>query len=228
LIWFFLPAGLVISNDIFAYMWGFFFGRTPLIQLSPKKTWEGFIGAMFSTLICGFVITYFLAQLPWLICPKVDFLEHPVNCEPSDIFISRPYEVPQWLGDLLSLVRIPHPAYVELFPIQFHSLALAIFASIIAPFGGFFASGFKRAFKIKDFADTIPGHGGIVDRMDCQVLMAVFSWVYFTTFVNKAAGAVDVANLFNSIALLTPDDQVILFKKLQKLLDSKGLLSVLT
>jgi phosphatidate cytidylyltransferase len=29
----------------------------------------------------------------------------------------------------------------------------AIFASIIAPFGGFFASGFKRAFKKKDFGD---------------------------------------------------------------------------
>jgi phosphatidate cytidylyltransferase len=33
----------------------------------------------------------------------------------------------------------------------------------------FFASGFKRAFKIKDFGDSIPGHGGITDRMDCQV-----------------------------------------------------------
>ena len=30
-----------------------------------------------------------------------------------------------------------------------HSLVLATFASIIAPFGGFFASGFKRAFGIK-------------------------------------------------------------------------------
>ena len=27
-----------------AYVFGFFFGRTPLIKLSPKKTWEGFIG----------------------------------------------------------------------------------------------------------------------------------------------------------------------------------------
>lgn len=35
--------------------------------------------------------------------------------------------------------------------------------------GGFFASGFKRAFKIKDFGDSIPGHGGLTDRMDCQV-----------------------------------------------------------
>jgi phosphatidate cytidylyltransferase len=30
-----------------------------------------------------------------------------------------------------------------------HSIILAMFASFIAPFGGFFASGFKRAFKIK-------------------------------------------------------------------------------
>lgn len=34
-------------------------------------------------------------------------------------------------------------------PIQWHALCLGLFASIIAPFGGFFASGFKRAFKIK-------------------------------------------------------------------------------
>ena len=48
-------------------------------------------------------------------------------------------------------------------------MVLAAFASIIAPFGGFFASGFKRGFKIKDFGDSIPGHGGMTDRMDCQV-----------------------------------------------------------
>ena len=53
--------------------------------------------------------------------------------------------------------------------VQFHAVVLAAFASIIAPFGGFFASGFKRGFKIKDFGDSIPGHGGMTDRMDCQV-----------------------------------------------------------
>lgn len=53
--------------------------------------------------------------------------------------------------------------------LQFHAVVLATFASIIAPFGGFFASGFKRGFKIKDFGDSIPGHGGMTDRMDCQV-----------------------------------------------------------
>jgi CDP-diglyceride synthetase len=31
---------MVVINDVMAYMFGFFLGRTPLIQLSPKKTWE--------------------------------------------------------------------------------------------------------------------------------------------------------------------------------------------
>lgn len=55
--------------------------------------------------------------------------------------------------------------------LQLHAVVMAMFASIIAPFGGFFASGFKRGFKIKDFGDFIPGHGGMTDRMDCQVRM---------------------------------------------------------
>lgn len=46
---------------------------------------------------------------------------------------------------------------VVLLPIQFHAVFFALFASLIAPFGGFFASGVKRAFKIKDFSDSIPG-----------------------------------------------------------------------
>lgn len=49
-------------------------------------------------------------------------------------------------------------------PMQFHILAMATFASLIAPFGGFFASGLKRTFKIKDFGDLVPGHGGITGR----------------------------------------------------------------
>ncbi|KAK5910515.1 hypothetical protein CesoFtcFv8_004343 [Champsocephalus esox] len=38
---------------------------------------------------------------------------------------------------------------VRLYPFQIHSIALSSFTSIMGPFGGFFASGFKRGFKIK-------------------------------------------------------------------------------
>lgn len=90
---FIVPISCVICNDIMAYMFGFFFGRTPLIkvrwltatclwlfspllmfitifnckrfynnlwigllQLSPKKTWEGFIGGFFATVVFGILV----------------------------------------------------------------------------------------------------------------------------------------------------------------------------
>ena len=56
LIWFVMPAALVVCNDTFAYICGFFWGKTPLIQLSPKKTVEGFIGGLVFTLIFGFLV----------------------------------------------------------------------------------------------------------------------------------------------------------------------------
>lgn len=39
MIWFLMPSLLIVTNDIFAYIVGYFFGKTPLIALSPKKTW---------------------------------------------------------------------------------------------------------------------------------------------------------------------------------------------
>lgn len=72
---------------------------------------------------------------------------------------------------------------VTLYPFLLHAFFMSIFASVIGPFGGFFASGFKRAFKIKDFGDIIPGHGGIMDRFDCQFLMATFVNVYIHSFI---------------------------------------------
>jgi len=42
---------MVVMNDVMAYMFGFFFGKTPLIKLSPKKTWEGFIGGAVSNIV---------------------------------------------------------------------------------------------------------------------------------------------------------------------------------
>ena len=38
---------------------------------------------------------------------------------------------------------------VNVRPAVLHTVVIAVFASLIAPFGGFFASGLKRAFKIK-------------------------------------------------------------------------------
>lgn len=55
---FIVPVSMIVINDVMAYMFGFFFGRTPLIKLSPKKTWEGFIGGGISTVVLGLLVMY--------------------------------------------------------------------------------------------------------------------------------------------------------------------------
>lgn len=93
------------------------------------------------------------------------------TCSASSTFQVQEYK----LGYILGYVGLEK---IHTSPLQLHSVILSCFAGFIAPFGGFFASGFKRAFKIKDFGDSIPGHGGVTDRMDCQILMGLFVYVY--------------------------------------------------
>ena len=49
---------------------GFFFGRTPLIKLSPKKTWEGFIGGVIGTVAAGYVLADWMSRFKWMTCPR--------------------------------------------------------------------------------------------------------------------------------------------------------------
>jgi phosphatidate cytidylyltransferase len=69
MIWFLLPASLVIINDISAYVVGISVGRTQLIKLSPKKTVEGFIGAWIFTMIFGSVLSSWMMRYKFFICP---------------------------------------------------------------------------------------------------------------------------------------------------------------
>ena len=87
LIWFIMPIMMVVINDVMAYMFGFCFGKTPLIQLSPKKTWEGFIGGgvsfkilidlsithhifpQVSTVMITLILSHYVCQYSSLVCP---------------------------------------------------------------------------------------------------------------------------------------------------------------
>ena len=97
IIWLWVPASLVIMNDIAAYVWGgctrqftgvalmsttgMLFGRTQLIKLSPKKTVEGFVGAFFTTV----VFAYFVSGLAFDHCARLTFVRavgHPLHALP--------------------------------------------------------------------------------------------------------------------------------------------------
>lgn len=217
--WFIVPAGLVVINDIFAYLCGITFGKTQLISISPKKTVEGFVGAWICTMVSSILLTFIFCNVNYFICPSHDSIYtncfSEIECDPNPIFIHQIYKLPSFLVDIL------HRDYIQMKPVYFHTMMISIFASLIAPFGGFFASGLKRAFKVKDFGDTIPGHGGITDRMDCQFLMGSFSYLYYETFISTHN--VSVGKLLQNIIInLNTNDIIILIKSLISYLYKTG------
>eukprot|EP00545_Synedropsis_sp_CCMP1620_P009528 CAMPEP_0119004594 /NCGR_PEP_ID=MMETSP1176-20130426/1236_1 /TAXON_ID=265551 /ORGANISM="Synedropsis recta cf, Strain CCMP1620" /LENGTH=384 /DNA_ID=CAMNT_0006956321 /DNA_START=40 /DNA_END=1194 /DNA_ORIENTATION=+ len=132
--WIFFPALLVIVNDTMAYICGIIVGKTKILPtVSPKKTWEGFLGAA--------IFTVALSKPLWMLTMGG--------------------------GDA------PPIAKTQLF-------LLAAYVSLVAPFGGFLASTVKRTFGAKDFGAIMPGHGGLVDRLDCQLVTAPFIYLYLT------------------------------------------------
>jgi len=217
IVWFLVPCAIIVCNDIAAYFSGFFFGKKfinkPFLKISPNKTWEGFIGATFWTLIFAFYFSGFISQFQWFICPRaeVDAFK-PLSCKPDPVFLPKNYYLPAELADFFVSKLSCNFTYITLRPIQFHSLVIALFGSLIAPFGGFFASGIKRAYGIKDFDSIFPGHGGFTDRTDCQYIMGVFTYVYYVMFIRTSI--LDVDSIFETILELSLPDQQVLLNRL--------------
>jgi len=191
-----------------------------LLTLTPACI--GFIGAWVCTIVLGFALTNVLMRYKYFICPVNDLganIFTGLECEPNPVFIPRTYPIP----------FIPHnwiwlPTTVVISPMQFHILIMSTFASLIAPFGGFFASGLKRTFNIKDFGDSIPGHGGMTDRMDCQFIMGFFAFMYYQSFIAVYKASVGSV-IETAITGLTPAEQVEVVKGLAKHLYNQGEIS---
>ncbi|KAH8095151.1 phosphatidate cytidylyltransferase [Aureococcus anophagefferens] len=140
---------------------------------------------------------FFFPAWLWLVCPaaEITLVAHKtLSCETRAVFVK------QAEYDVLGLFTLEGVA-----PIQLHAVCFALFASIVAPFGGFLASAIKRAYHVKDFDSIIPGHGGVTDRVDCEFIMALFVYVYHKTFIREYD--VDWRTLLSSARLLSPADR---------------------
>ena len=118
----------VIFNDMGAYFIGMLFGKHKMNErISPKKTWEGFIGGVVFSIIVSVVFA--------LICA---LKEKP----------------------LLPVFDTSH---------IYHIIIISIIIPLISDVGDFVFSSIKRTFGVKDFSNLLPGHGGILDRIDSLI-----------------------------------------------------------
>ena len=121
---------VTILTDTFALFTGMLIGRHKLLEsVSPKKTWEGFIGG---AIVATFTGTVFYTTV--------------INTS----------------------IQLPV------------IIMFTLFLSIIGQFGDLFFSAIKRYYKVKDFSNLMPGHGGVLDRLDS----IIFVILAFSLFMN--------------------------------------------
>jgi len=117
---------LTWTFDTFAYLFGVRFGKTKIMpSVSPKKSWEGFVG--------GFIFTIISAYLTVSYFPSIE-----LN----------------------------------------HAIVISLFLPFTATLGDFIESYFKRKAGVKDSGNFIPGHGGMLDRMDAFMITIPVLYIY--------------------------------------------------
>jgi phosphatidate cytidylyltransferase len=120
--------GLTFGYDILAFFFGSLWGQRALApNISPRKSWEGVIGATLSLVAIS-------------------------------------------LGIVASLDAIDSPS---------KAVGLALVIAVFAPLGDLAESLLKRDMGLKDIGSILPGHGGILDRIDSVLLAAPAAFYFF-------------------------------------------------
>jgi phosphatidate cytidylyltransferase len=139
----------VWAGDVFALYVGRAIGRHKLApRISPNKTWEGAAASVLGAVLAAWLWVRFAPSLTTILA-QVGFL-------PSSLTTDR-----------VSL-DVP-PAAVVL---------LAVATNIAAQLGDLVESMMKRGAEVKDSGTLVPGHGGILDRIDALLFAAPVVWYY--------------------------------------------------
>ena len=119
------------TTDFGGYVAGALFGKHPMApEISPKKSWEGFAGALVLQLIVGIALWVYVFEQPW------------------------------WEGAIVGFAMM-----------------------LTATIGDLIESMIKRDLGIKDMGSLLPGHGGVMDRLDSLVINSFVAWLLFGFFL---------------------------------------------
>lgn len=139
----------VWAGDIAAYYVGKNFGRHKLAPIvSPNKTWEGAAASIIASSLVAVAVFYFQPQI-------------------NAVFSG---EEGLWRPTFDPAVKFPVP--------WIHAIILGVLTNIAAQFGDLFESALKRGAGVKDSGALLPGHGGMLDRIDALLFAIPFAFSY--------------------------------------------------
>ncbi len=83
----------------------------------------------------------------------------------------------------LLMAAYDHPI-IEIFDIDhwYYLLIIAVVISCVSSLGDFIFSSIKRYYDVKDFGFILPGHGGVLDRLDSILFSCMSSAILITIF----------------------------------------------
>jgi phosphatidate cytidylyltransferase len=122
---------IVVMNDVGGYVAGVLFGKHQMApKISPKKSWEGFVGSVVFGIAAGVGMAVYGLDVPF------------------------------WVGILLGVGLVA-----------------------VGTCGDLIESMIKRDLGIKDMSSFLPGHGGVMDRLDSLLLAAPVAWLIMYVLV---------------------------------------------
>lgn len=142
---------VVWTGDIFAYYVGRAVGRHRLApRISPGKSWEGTTASIIGSMIVGTLILVY----------------------------NRPIAGKLFHWKLLGGQSILGGESVPAANAIWMAIVVSVSVNIAAQLGDLVESMMKRGAEIKDSGTLLPGHGGVLDRVDALLLASPVLWYY--------------------------------------------------
>jgi phosphatidate cytidylyltransferase len=139
----------VWSGDTAAYYIGKKWGRRKMApKLSPGKSWEGAAASVGGSMLAACILVGLAAMLQ---TPGASVLLSWMERACPSAILSYPEDLWYWL-------------------------VVAVVVNVAAQVGDLAESALKRSAGVKDSGDLLPGHGGVLDRIDALLLAAPVLW----------------------------------------------------
>jgi phosphatidate cytidylyltransferase len=140
---------VVWAGDTAAYYAGRAWGRHKMApSLSPGKTWEGAIASVAGSVVIAAVLVSLATVMQ----------------EPSN-------------SAMLSWLERVFPSAVLAYPDEMWDwVGLAAVINVAGQVGDLAESALKRSARVKDSGNLLPGHGGVLDRIDALLLAGPVLW----------------------------------------------------